>query len=244
MTDSKPLCRQACARHRRQPRHRRGDRRSAGERRRARHPRRAHVGRARGGRGADPRRRRKRDDRAARPHRGREHRQARRRGRRALGQARRPRPQRRDARIADAGAGHRSQGIFAAAQPQPARQPGADRRVRSAARARRSGPTSSRSPRRSARSRAHSGAPTDRPRRRSKRLLGAYADETAYTGRIRVHIVDPGATRTRMRALAFPGEEPESVKPPEVVARRSSSGSRPSADRRENAGRGLTGWSG
>jgi len=49
-------------------------------------------------------------------------------------------------------------------------------------------------------------------------LLGAYADETAYTGRIRVHIVDPGATRTRMRALAFPGEEPESVKPPEVVA--------------------------
>jgi NAD(P)-dependent dehydrogenase (short-subunit alcohol dehydrogenase family) len=50
-------------------------------------------------------------------------------------------------------------------------------------------------------------------------LLGAYADETEYTGRIRVHIVDPGATRTRMRALAFPGEEPESVKPPEVVAR-------------------------
>jgi NAD(P)-dependent dehydrogenase (short-subunit alcohol dehydrogenase family) len=49
-------------------------------------------------------------------------------------------------------------------------------------------------------------------------LLGAYADETEYLGRIRVHIVDPGATRTRMRALAFPGEEPESVKPPEAVA--------------------------
>jgi NAD(P)-dependent dehydrogenase (short-subunit alcohol dehydrogenase family) len=49
-------------------------------------------------------------------------------------------------------------------------------------------------------------------------LLGAYADETAHTGRIRVHIVDPGATRTRMRALAFPGEEPDSVKPPETVA--------------------------
>ncbi|WP_155264185.1 SDR family NAD(P)-dependent oxidoreductase [Sphingomonas segetis] len=49
-------------------------------------------------------------------------------------------------------------------------------------------------------------------------LLGAYADETEYTGRLRVHIIDPGATRTRMRALAFPGEEPESVKPPEVVA--------------------------
>jgi NAD(P)-dependent dehydrogenase (short-subunit alcohol dehydrogenase family) len=49
-------------------------------------------------------------------------------------------------------------------------------------------------------------------------LLGAYADETAHTGRIRIHIVDPGATRTRMRALAFPGEEPDSVKPPEAVA--------------------------
>lgn len=49
-------------------------------------------------------------------------------------------------------------------------------------------------------------------------LLGAYADETAFTNRIRVHIVDPGATRTRMRALAFPGEEPASIKPPEVVA--------------------------
>ncbi|MFL6735402.1 MAG: SDR family NAD(P)-dependent oxidoreductase [Sphingomicrobium sp.] len=49
-------------------------------------------------------------------------------------------------------------------------------------------------------------------------LLGAYADETAHTKRLRVHIVDPGATRTRMRQLAFPGEEPDSVKPPEVVA--------------------------
>ena len=50
-----------------------------------------------------------------------------------------------------------------------------------------------------------------------EKLLGAYADETAFTNRIRVHIIDPGATRTRMRALAFPGEEPEQVKPPEVV---------------------------
>ena len=49
-------------------------------------------------------------------------------------------------------------------------------------------------------------------------LLGAYADETAYLGRIKVHVVDPGATRTRMRANAFPGEEPESVKPPQLVA--------------------------
>jgi NAD(P)-dependent dehydrogenase (short-subunit alcohol dehydrogenase family) len=49
-------------------------------------------------------------------------------------------------------------------------------------------------------------------------LLGTYADETEHTGRIRVHVIDPGATRTRMRQLAFPGEEPESVKPPETVA--------------------------
>jgi NAD(P)-dependent dehydrogenase (short-subunit alcohol dehydrogenase family) len=51
-------------------------------------------------------------------------------------------------------------------------------------------------------------------------LLGAYADETAYLKRLRVTILDPGATRTRMRSLAFPGEEPESVKPPETVADR------------------------
>lgn len=49
-------------------------------------------------------------------------------------------------------------------------------------------------------------------------LLGAYADETQHSGRVRVHIVDPGATRTRMRQLAFPGEEPDSLKPPEAVA--------------------------
>jgi NAD(P)-dependent dehydrogenase (short-subunit alcohol dehydrogenase family) len=35
-------------------------------------------------------------------------------------------------------------------------------------------------------------------------LLGTYADETEYSGKLRVHIVDPGATRTRMRANAFP----------------------------------------
>jgi NAD(P)-dependent dehydrogenase (short-subunit alcohol dehydrogenase family) len=50
-------------------------------------------------------------------------------------------------------------------------------------------------------------------------LVLTYGDETAHSGKIRVHVVDPGATRTRMRALAFPGEEPDSVKPPEDVAR-------------------------
>ena len=51
-------------------------------------------------------------------------------------------------------------------------------------------------------------------------LLGAYADEQEYTGRLRVTILDPGATRTKMRALAFPGEEPDTVKLPEAVAER------------------------
>jgi NAD(P)-dependent dehydrogenase (short-subunit alcohol dehydrogenase family) len=49
-------------------------------------------------------------------------------------------------------------------------------------------------------------------------MLGAYADETAHAAKLRVQIIDPGATRTRMRQLAFPGEEPETVKPPEEVA--------------------------
>ena len=49
-------------------------------------------------------------------------------------------------------------------------------------------------------------------------LLGAYADET--NGRIKVAIVDPGATRTAMRARAYPGEDPATLKGTEVVAMR------------------------
>jgi hypothetical protein len=37
---------------------------------------------------------------------------------------------------------------------------------------------------------------------------------------LRVAIIDPGATRTEMRARAYPGEDPAKVKPPEVVAER------------------------
>jgi len=51
-------------------------------------------------------------------------------------------------------------------------------------------------------------------------LIGAYGDETADIGGIRTAIVDPGATRTKMRARAYPGEDPQSVKPPEAVAER------------------------
>jgi len=49
-------------------------------------------------------------------------------------------------------------------------------------------------------------------------LVLSYGDETSHSGRVRVHVVDPGPTRTRMRQLAFPGEEPDTLKPPEVVA--------------------------
>lgn len=51
-------------------------------------------------------------------------------------------------------------------------------------------------------------------------LLEAYGDETAEVSKVRVAVVDPGATRTKMRARAYPGEDPASVKPPETVAAR------------------------
>jgi len=51
-------------------------------------------------------------------------------------------------------------------------------------------------------------------------LLLSYAAEVEKLGPLRVAIVDPGATRTRMRARAYPGEKPETVKPPERVAER------------------------
>lgn len=51
-------------------------------------------------------------------------------------------------------------------------------------------------------------------------LLGAYAEENRNAGRIAVAIVDPGATRTKMRAQAYPGEDPASLKTPDDVATR------------------------
>lgn len=51
-------------------------------------------------------------------------------------------------------------------------------------------------------------------------LLDCYAQEVRNISKIRVAIVDPGATRTAMRARAYPGEDPSTVKPPEVVAGR------------------------
>ena len=51
-------------------------------------------------------------------------------------------------------------------------------------------------------------------------LLLSYAQEVSGLSKVRVAIVDPGATRTKMRARAYPGEDPSSVKPPERVADR------------------------
>lgn len=51
-------------------------------------------------------------------------------------------------------------------------------------------------------------------------LLDCYAQEVRNVSKVRVAIVNPGATRTAMRAKAYPGEDPASVKPPDAVAER------------------------
>ncbi len=49
-------------------------------------------------------------------------------------------------------------------------------------------------------------------------LVLAYGQEVANVTPIKVAIVDPGATATQMRARAFPGEDPATLKPPSTVA--------------------------
>ncbi|BBC72630.1 oxidoreductase [Altererythrobacter sp. B11] len=51
-------------------------------------------------------------------------------------------------------------------------------------------------------------------------LLSCYGQEVQNISKTRVAILDPGATRTEMRARAYPGEDPQTVKPPEDVAGR------------------------
>jgi len=48
-------------------------------------------------------------------------------------------------------------------------------------------------------------------------LVGIYAAECAHT-KVRVNLYNPGATRTAMRKEAFPGEDPQSLPPPEAHA--------------------------
>ncbi len=48
-------------------------------------------------------------------------------------------------------------------------------------------------------------------------MVKIYAAEVAKTA-VRVNLVDPGVIRTAMRAEAFPGEDPMTLKPPEDIA--------------------------
>ena len=48
-------------------------------------------------------------------------------------------------------------------------------------------------------------------------LVRTYANETAATP-VRVNLLSPGPIRTRMRAAAMPGEDPQSLPPPEALA--------------------------
>jgi len=48
-------------------------------------------------------------------------------------------------------------------------------------------------------------------------VVRTYADETSATN-VRVNLFNPGPTRTRMRALAMPGEDPATLPAPEEVA--------------------------
>lgn len=49
-------------------------------------------------------------------------------------------------------------------------------------------------------------------------LVLSYSQEVGNITNIRAAILDPGATATQMRARAFPGEDPATLKPPTAVA--------------------------
>ena len=49
-------------------------------------------------------------------------------------------------------------------------------------------------------------------------LVTSYGEEVKNLSAVRTAIVDPGRTRTKMRAAAYPGEDPATVKEPSVVA--------------------------
>ena len=51
-------------------------------------------------------------------------------------------------------------------------------------------------------------------------MARTYAAETATTSNVKVMVVNPGPLRTRMRATAMPGEDPETLRTPEELAPR------------------------
>ena len=48
-------------------------------------------------------------------------------------------------------------------------------------------------------------------------MMQTLAEELKDTSNVRVNCINPGATRTQMRASAYPAEEPASVCPPEAI---------------------------
>lgn len=49
-------------------------------------------------------------------------------------------------------------------------------------------------------------------------LMETFADEMDNVQNVRVNAINPGATRTSMRAAAYPGEDPDTLKTPEDIA--------------------------
>ena len=50
-------------------------------------------------------------------------------------------------------------------------------------------------------------------------LVRTYAEDTSSTD-VRVNLFNPGPTRTRMRAAVMPGEDPMTLPPPELIAKK------------------------
>ncbi len=49
-----------------------------------------------------------------------------------------------------------------------------------------------------------------------ERMIQIYASEVAHT-KLKVNLLDPGRIRTRMRAIAYPGEDPDTLPTPESI---------------------------
>lgn len=48
-------------------------------------------------------------------------------------------------------------------------------------------------------------------------MVRSYAAELEKVTNVRANLIDPGATRTKMRQMAYPGEHPDTLKPPEAL---------------------------
>ena len=113
------------------------------------------------------------------------------------------------------GRADRRQGVQPAADPQPARPAGADRRLRSAAAARSAaGRVVALTSGVGARPRAYWGA-YGASKAALETLVLAYGEEVKNLAPLKVAIVNPGATATAMRARAYPGEDAATLKRPE-----------------------------